>query len=213
MRSPISVAASFTDLVDTYSAIYSLISFGRERFIAGGACHSLLKFFDLRMPGGKLYHAGKLDFCSAVKNSNYSAQALRRTDLACFDHRPKNPNPRDWNVFLNLGIRGTVSRTPDSPVYSLSSPSPCSPSFYAGVEGRVVQIDMVSMMEPHPDPVFRYGPEQTGNLNEDIVRKWDPQEDALRLPMYEQEAGNVTIMRQQKVGYIQRSKEGWDERW
>ncbi len=72
---------------------------------------------------------------------------------------------------------------------------------------------MVSMMDQHPDPVFKYGPEETGSKDIDIVSKWNPEKDALRLPAYEQKAGNVSLIKQQRVGDVRGTKEDWDERW
>lgn len=37
------------------SAIYSLLPLGRERFVAGASRYAMIKIFDLRMPGGKVY--------------------------------------------------------------------------------------------------------------------------------------------------------------
>ena len=205
--------ASFIDPVDVSSAIYSIITFGRERFVAGGAHHSIMKVFDLRMPGGKLYCAAKLDPCSANTSSVYSGEAPPSFKSTCCNYHRRAKDHRNWNVFLNVPRRRNTNHIAHSPVYSLSSPSAFSPSWYAGIEDSVIQVDMVSMMNQHPDPVFEYGPGKTGNKNIDVIAKWDPQQDALCLPAYEQTPGNITLVKQRKVGDVRGSKNDWDERW
>ena len=205
--------ASFTDLVDVSSAIYSIITFGRERFVAGGARHSIMKVFDLRMPGGKLYYAAKLDACSADTSFVDSAEAPSSSKSTCRNRHHRATNHQNWNVFLNVPRRRNMNHVPDSPVYSLSSPSASSPSWYAGIEGSVIQVDMVSMMDQHPDPVFKYGPEKTGNKNIDVIAKWNPQHDALCLPAYKQTPGSISLIRQRGVGDVRGFKKELDERW
>lgn len=180
LRSANSITAVFRDPVDTFSPVYSLLPIGTERFVAGGARHSILKVFDLRMPGGKLYHASK--------------------------HKR-----RDWNVFLRPKDNHS-RRVTESPVYALSRPSQCSPTFFAGVESTVLQFDMVSIMDEYPDPLFKHGHAKTGDKH-DVKRKWDPHGNVLCLPMYEHDTGPVTLIKQRQVEYTQGSIEGWDERW
>ena len=205
--------AFFTDVVDTFSAIYSIVSFGRERFVAGGARHSILKVFDLRMPGGKLYYAANLGSCSSATSPSHSTETLHLPRSTYSEYRSNVSSHVDWNIFLNIPVGKSMDRVSDSPVYSLSSPSPYSPSWYAGVEDNVLQVDMVSMMDRHHDPVFKHGPEATGNRDIDVVQKWNPGKDALCLPAYEQKSGNVSLHKQQRVGDVRGFKEDWDERW
>ncbi|KAL9635421.1 MAG: hypothetical protein Q9164_003466 [Protoblastenia rupestris] len=187
LRSADTVVSTFEDPVD-FSAIYSLLPFGCERFIAGGALHALIKMFDLRMPGERMYHA---------------------TNAQNFSHEPKN-----WNVFIGKGspssLRGSMSI--ESPVYSLSRPSQCSPTFFAGVENRVVQMDLVSIMDKHPDPVYG-GMPNTGYRAKDIGRKWKPHSRISCLPMYEHDDGIVRLKMQRDVGLYNGIFQGWDERW
>lgn len=164
------------------------------------------------MPGGKLYYAADLDACSS--------NALRGPGITsptcCHYHYGSRANCRNCNIFLHpCHIRGhQISRRDGmSPVYSLSSPSPCSPTFFAGIEGKVLEIDVVSIMDRHPDPIFRSGPQKTGNRTLDLKRKWDPHSEVLRLPLYEQVEGNINLRMQRGVGSVATSRKGWDERW
>lgn len=212
LRSAKSIAAVYRDPVDTFSPIYSLLPIGTERFVAGGARHSIIKVFDLRMPGGKLYHAASLEPCSGT--SEYGLKNFKSGKyLSCCEHHYKPKHKRlGWNVFLRPK-NNTNRHVAESPVYALSRPSQCSPTFFAGVESTVLQFDMVSIMDKHPDPLFQYGQAKTVDKH-DVKRKWDPQGDVLSLPMYEHDSGPVNLIKQRKVGYIQGSSiHGWDERW
>lgn len=198
--------------MDTSSAIYSLSSFGRERFVVGGSQNCLLKVFDLRLPGGKLYYAADLDPCS----SNPPSGPAMTSPLCCQYHCDSRAKCRDCSIFLHpRSVRGhQVSRRDGmSPVYSLSSPSPCSPTFFAGIEGKVLELDVVSIMDHHPDPIYRSGPKNTGNRTLDLRRKWDPQSEVLNLSIYEQLEGNINLRMQRGVGNVGSSRKGWDERW
>jgi hypothetical protein len=57
---------------------------------------------------------------------------------------------------------------------------------FAGIENNILQFDIMSMMDKHPDPVFKYGPKKTMSADTDVRRKWDPDRDVMRLAMYEQ---------------------------
>lgn len=219
MRSPASCTAIYHDPIDSASPIYSLLALGRERFIAGGARHSTLKIFDLRMAGGKAYYAADLEPCSPLTSRNPPTPAPQASGVCCDYHYETNYDRRDWNIFLNprgpslykLGTR----RSSQSAVYSLSSPSASSPFLYAGVENAVLQFDIVGMMDRHPDPVFKYGPPKIrGARDAEIRRKWDPQRDVKRLAVYEQVSmGSMRLRMQSSVGDMDSNMRGWDERW
>lgn len=211
LRSANSIAAVFRDPVDTFSPIYSLLPIGTERFVAGGARHSIIKVFDLRMPGGKLYHAADLEPCSGA-SENRPRNFNSETRLSCCQHHYDSKHRRrGWNVFLRPKDNA-IRRVSESPVYALSRPSQCSPTLYAGVESTVLQFDIVSIMDKYPDPLFKYGQAKTEDKHY-VKRKWDPQGNVLCLPMYEHDTGPVKLIKQRKVEYTQGSIEGWDERW
>lgn len=216
LRSPEKCVAVFSDPVDTFSPIYSLASFGRERFIAGGARFALLKIFDLRMPGGKLYHATDLDPCPSPSTRcqpDYFSHAKLKSGYCQYHYDARHHRP-DTNVFMNdFQADHRYSRRPDSPIYSLSSPSPYSPTFFVGLEERVLQIDVVSIMDRHPDPIYRYGPKTTQNRDFDLRMKWNPHSNVLCLTSYEQTRGNIDLVVQQRVREMTQYKMGIDERW
>ncbi|KAI9781906.1 MAG: hypothetical protein M1835_004162 [Candelina submexicana] len=219
MRSPSSCVQTYKDPIDPFSAIYSLQPLGRERFVAGGARHAIIKVFDFRISGGKAYYYTDVHGCNSKLSSRKPPTPAPRTSGTCCEwHFENRYNRRNWNIFLNpsgpASYRMGSRRTSESPVYSLSAPSATSTALYAGIENNVVQLDIVSMMDQHPDPVFKYGPKRTGNVDSDIKRKWDPQGDVTRLAMYEQvPMGAMRLRVQSEVGDFEGGVPGWDDRW
>ena len=213
LRSAHSTVASFEDSID-YSPVYSLLPFGRERFVAGAAENSLIKVFDLRLPGGKRYYATNLQTCSADFDDRQNKLDIRSH---CHHvHRNIKDKRRGWNVFIGQRILAKNWRRKNAsmPVYSLSKPSEYSPTFFAGMEDRVVQFDLVSIMDSHPDPI--YGEVVGSNRHtHDIQRKWNPHRRVFSFPMYEHPDANASVhMRLQRdVEYYETSCSHWDERW
>ncbi|KAI9659128.1 MAG: hypothetical protein M1821_002088 [Bathelium mastoideum] len=214
------------------SAVYSLVTLGRERLAAGTARHSVVKFFDLRMTGGRAYHY--LDTFASTSES-FKGELSLRNDNAQRTDGEMSPNLEEanegtgWNLFLNpremhaAPGRGhstwSSRRSVESPVYSLSMPSSCSPTLFAGVENAVVQLDFASVLDRHPDPVHARGIKLDATGEVDIRHTWNPRSDVLNLAMYERMDGvNGEAMRL-KVQQSLESKD-WeirpsslDERW
>ncbi|GAB7365941.1 hypothetical protein MBLNU230_g7269t1 [Neophaeotheca triangularis] len=141
LRSPSNHEQKYSDPVDD-APIYSLLTRGRETLIAGSSRHSILKLFDLRL-GAKSY--------------------------SYLDATARHDNARevpDWNLFLKPhsasypgrgGGNNWARRSAESSVYSLASPSPCSPHLYAGLENAVVELAFTGVCDAHPDPAVRRG--------------------------------------------------------
>ncbi|KAI9741287.1 MAG: hypothetical protein M1834_003004 [Cirrosporium novae-zelandiae] len=189
MRVPGDHVSEWSDPVDS-SPVYSLLILNRERFLAGSGRHSLLKIFDLRMPEDNVY---------SYKN----ARPHPKISFAKTTHKPQT-STKDWNAFIHSSISTSQSHLSrhelQSPIYSLSSPSPHSPTIYAGTEDFVTQIDVRSTIEKHPDPIFKYG--EPG---------WYRQPDLISLAAYEQ--GSNILRQQYAPGTLSFSMDEWDERW
>ena len=209
LRSPLPLVTTYCDPIDATSAIYSLCSFGHERFIAGGARHSVLKIFDLRMPGGKTYYAADLDHCSPEP-------ALISPDACCKYHE-ESRYTMDYNVYMTQDssiMSKRYSSRRESPVYSLAAASSFSPSIFAGLENNVLQLDLVSMMDKHPDLVFQPRGPWKGSRNEVIQARYNPNHDALNLVAVEHTVDRgIKAMKQAAVGERTWGVKGWDERW
>lgn len=225
MRSPCNDVQTYWDPVDG-SSVFSLAAIGRERIVAGGSQHSTLKFFDIRKPDGRAcYHTQELDVpAPSPRQTHPFVHGGRRRDTT-----------EGWNLFLHqrdyhgTGRRdrfrrqerlrsGPLAANRASPVYSLSIPSSCSPTIFAGLEGQVVQVDMASMTDKHPDPVFENSIVRRPSTGEiDIRGTWDPKGDVMDLAMYEhEEGGGVDLMTQAdsyKLLFPDEWVEGYDERW
>ncbi|MCJ1433052.1 hypothetical protein MMC27_002411 [Xylographa pallens] len=207
LRSPDSHVVTFTDPVDTYSAVYSLLPIGRERFVAGGARHSIIKIFDFRMTGNRLYFAANAEACSADK-----ADKTPRPLACCQYHSDMKDDRPGYNVFLDPSNQ---RRRAESPVYSLASAAPYSPHIYAGLEGRVVQLDVVEVMDRFPDQAFG-GRNWTSGRAEggDLRERYDPDQRALKLAALEHTTtGSLKLRVQAELGKRGENFKGWDGRW
>ena len=200
-----SVVSEFKDNVDT-SAVYSLMAYGQERFVAGAGRGSLLKMFDLRL-GAKKYYANELLPCSQPIMQNESSGSC------CYFHHQVSRDRLGWNLFLRDG-RGRY----DSPVYSLSKTSDFSPTFYAGIEGNVLEVNIHSMMDKFPEPVLRFPRPTKGEsfLSQSDMLTWAKKRGVLRLRMYEHVRRTneaAKLRKQSHVGIHFGVFSGWDERW
>ncbi|KAH0157597.1 hypothetical protein KCU67_g7842, partial [Aureobasidium melanogenum] len=170
MRSPSSFTAVYHDPTDD-AAIYSLLSRGRDRVVAGASRHGLLKMFDLRMSGGNMY-----DYAGASDTSDSSTG--------------------DWNIFINprdryvnsawRGPNSWMRRSAEGSVYNLSSPSPTSPFIFAGVENAVVEFNFSSVLDKHPDPIFLGGSAGKKGRRNNVPSYLQHKQDILNLAMYSQ---------------------------
>lgn len=132
----------FSDPVDD-GQIFSVLPIGQERFLAGSHQNGCLKTFDMRLDG-RVY-----DYTSAIPNSHESSSS----GLS----RARRSSGRDINIFLAVTTqrgappsrplhlqRGARASTYRGSLYSLSSPSPSSPTVYVGIENHVVQLDFIN---------------------------------------------------------------------
>jgi len=194
--------------------IYSLGILGRERLVAGRARHNLLTFWDLRVAGGRNYHYQSLDSPVSLPqgselNSNKSASEIR-SEWALY----LTPRNTDKGA-LRLG------RVRESPVYSISSPSPSSPFVYGGVENMVLELNFTSATDPWPDTIFpRVSPRKLprsldilGNTSrmENIPRVWDPHNTTLNLAMYDR--GVLYLQNLVRQTTLQSDRNDIDSRW
>lgn len=150
LRSPSVIDTIYQDHFEALTPVGPLISHGIERFIAGNARASTLKFFDFRwtksyyytdsLPCSKdpleptpkpptmarypQYHGiGK---CNHLLGRLCRCHALARTDF----YRP------NCNVYLPI-----VQKSP-SPIYSLAKSSDVSSSIYVGLAGELVDLSL-----------------------------------------------------------------------
>jgi len=174
MRSPAEFECKYST-PNSNSRIYSLAILGRERIVAGCAQHSALNIFDLRIPGGREYHYLNHMGISLPQDTTGSMVWL---------------SPRGESRYKRHGGWSSRRRA-DSPVYSVSSPSPTSPYIYAGVENNVVELAFTGYCDPHPDTILP--PAETF--------KNDPR--VLNLPAYDDTLG---LVHQKSLRYTKRGQ-------
>ncbi|KIW78872.1 hypothetical protein Z517_08711 [Fonsecaea pedrosoi CBS 271.37] len=135
IRAPRRSVADYVDPVDD-GQILSLLPIGHERFLAGSHQNGCLKSFDFRMPGARAYSYLDARPPETVKRRtpqrdiNIFLTPIVNTDQRLWEPLPRHPRKRSQRY------RGSV--------YSLSSPSPSSPTIYAGIESHVLQLDFVA---------------------------------------------------------------------
>jgi len=219
MRSPRDHEVIFMDPL-TDSPVYSIQPLAGSRFLAGSAAQSILKVFDLRTAG-----MSKFAKIEQSLDANHPEGPLADILSDDWDTRPKS-----WNVFLhpqnfvNIHGRQQRRRGRESALYSLSSPSPASPSFFVGLENNVMQVDLVSMLDSHPDPVFANIIVRRGKYQMmDVKNTWDPPErkgeggfGVLNLASVDhgfEMQGSLRLRTQSKIGKYKGTISGMDDRW
>ena len=129
-----------------------------------------------------------------------------------------NHDASGWSVHLHQDGEGVTGRASSmlsmsatrSPVYTLSSPAPFSPTLYAGLEEIVAQIDIVDVYEKHPDSVFGRPRVAHGT---DVRGFWDPSSRSRILSYYEHRSPNKLRMQDQWPIPLLVEDKGYDIRW
>lgn len=212
LRSPQNVDAEYFDPIDN-STVYSLVSKGRERIVACASRNTLLKFFDLRMTGGRNY-----SYTTGLRgvHRQQSQKTPELSGWSVFVH-PPNPNSQQHRFGTPTMLRrnqnwNTQANRQDlmSPTYSISTPSLVSPTLYTGLTERIVQIDIVDLFDRFPDPVYRTLP--INPLNSSNI--WDGDNSAVELSSYDHDNPNL-LRKQTKSWLANRSvaDTGLDFRW
>lgn len=187
---------------------------GRERVVAGAATNSLLKVFDLRMDRGRAY-----SYLDATGNQGRDVPSEGLVLKQSYDD---DICTQGWNIFSTPQTPKdrqdiVCRRLRESPIYSLSRPSSTSPVFYVGQENQVVQFNITSMLDKHPDPMFKHSLSRMKNGEINVKKTWDPNDKVMDLCMYDQTSGGDFALRvQRKVGPMPlRDKvvANMDERW
>lgn len=192
LRSPRGFETMFWDPTND-SSIYSLAIHGLERIVAGVSMHSMIKVFDMRLSGSHAYSTLSLPTPpkSLLTNRDYAYNSVVNNTK---EHAATRSD--GWNLYLNPRVppRRNAYREDywrggqDSPVYSLSIPSPISPNMYAGIEGVVQSLTFHSIADAHPDALLSQSIVRFADSGAvDVKSSYDPHDHALNLGMYEQE--------------------------
>ncbi|CAG7978966.1 unnamed protein product [Penicillium nalgiovense] len=231
LRSPRPYEVSYRDATDL-NPIYSLHAFGHERFLAGAGGEAVVKIFDLRMCNTYSY----LD-AQVPASQSQSAQSTANTNA---DTRPKTeakPRPKKgFSIFLSYQPPPTFpQQTPvparnrqrgpyRGPIYTMSSPSPSSPSVYTGIVDGVVQLDFAStddLTGPQKE-WYEYNLDLGVNTGPGDLPRWNS--DAFNLAGYERpdedDFATTSKLRNQRAfadiepaDAARDTHTGWDCRW
>jgi hypothetical protein len=172
---------------------------------------SMVKFFDLRVSGGRAYHYAQIHATTTRK------APPKMTDWSVFlgptmdSGGPARPPRREGQ--RSVGPTREEQRAAASPVYSLCSPSPRSPFLFAGLENNIVQLNLTSMADKHPDPLFTNGKVD----HVDARANWDSDGRVMNLAMYNhQPTGKVELYHQvgaTRLTAPSTTSIGFDKRW
>jgi len=197
VRSPAEFECKYST-PNSSSRIYSLAVLGRERVVAGCAQHSAINIFDLRVPGGREYHYLNHMGTALPQDTTGSVIWLNPRGESRYA-RPRGGGHHRWS-----------RRAANSPVYSVSSPSPTSPFIYAGVENNVVELAFTSYCDPHPDTIF---PPAETFKNDPAVVNLPTSDDTLQLRLAHQKPLSRTRRGQAIPGYDERLEIPSFETW
>ena len=207
--------AEYVDTVDD-GQVLSLLTVGHERFLAGSSQNGCLRTFDLRIPGARVY--SYLNARSPLPTDS-SKKATPQKDFNIFLTPAINYGERMWEPLPRRGQKSAQGYR--GSVYSLSSPSPSSPTIYAGIANHVLQVDFVAT-----DDVRNHKTDSEFNLPS--KKSPGPQQHVLDLSCYERprerrESTDAVLLRKQldfswtlkhkSVDWDRAPRDqGWDER-
>lgn len=142
LRSPKPSEVAYKDVSDL-NPIYSLHAFGHNHFLAGAGGEAIVKIFDLRMCNTYNYldaQTPKSRPQSPQPKKNTTSPKIREISRNGFSLFLSNKPPPPFGQPPNRRQRETYR----GPIYTMSTPSPSSPTVYAGIVDGVVRLDFAS---------------------------------------------------------------------
>ncbi|KAJ5206789.1 hypothetical protein N7491_002579 [Penicillium cf. griseofulvum] len=229
LRSPSPYEVSYKDITDL-NPIYSLHAFGHERFLAGAGAEGLVKIFDLRMYDTYSYLDAQVPASQSqgTQTTNNKAGSTPRT-------KEKSHAKKGFSIFLSYPPPPTFpQRTPAmvrnrqrgpyrGPIYTMSSPSPSSPTVYTGIVDGVVQLDFASTddLTGRQKEWYACNLDLGVNTGPEVLPRWNAE--AFNLAGYERPAEDDSattskLRNQRAFGDLEpkdmaSETQGWDCRW
>ncbi|RAL00406.1 F-box domain protein [Aspergillus ibericus CBS 121593] len=206
--------------------IYCVHPFGHDRFIVGAGGDALVKIFDLRMPKQETYSYH--DARPSPTPTNYNKPLTTSLSTLSLTNPSLITSPRkDISIFLSAHPptnrtrpRNQSTRSYRGAIYSMTSPSPSSPTIYTGVADGVVRLDFTSTDDLHGPCKSWYRDPLSIDLNTHSRTKRADR--ILELSGYERPentTASITLRTQQtfrSVGeddVLGEEVTGWDRRW
>lgn len=176
LRAPTPLDLVYSDNIDPWSPLDTLLAFGTSHFIGGGAHGAAIKVFDFRWPR-QYFHTAALPCGKEFPVPNPSQPFLpapidRASRCSSCDHLAGRPC-RWHTLSQNLYHRpnGTFFFSKSLPranayacVWSMARATPLSPNFYIGLSGGVVEANLATLPpissahETDVDPLFGWVP-------------------------------------------------------
>ena len=149
LRSPAPYEVAYKDVSDL-NPIYSIHAFGHNHFLAGAGGAAIVKIFDLRMCNTYNY----LDAQVPVSRSQ-STDVTRKNNTSTTPNTQTRKSPRKgFSMFLSrqppppfpqqVPTRNRQRGPYRGPIYTMSTPSPSSPTVYTGIVDGIVRLDFAS---------------------------------------------------------------------
>jgi hypothetical protein len=234
LRSQKPYEVAYKDITDL-NPIYSLHTFGHNHFLAGAGGDAVVKIFDMRMCNTYSYLNAQVPTGAEPQTNKSTSNGKGPTNKSPTSHpytqkdfsiflsnpaplpqtQPNNTNPRRRR---RLPYRG--------PIYTMSTPSPTSPTIYTGIVDGIVRLDLASTDDLTGPRKAWYEDNLGLGLNTGPGPSPDVTRDAIDLAGYERPdmkgvgATSVTSkLRNQRAfwkissSYDEEDGDGWDLRW
>ncbi|KAJ5308829.1 hypothetical protein PENANT_c013G06176 [Penicillium antarcticum] len=241
LRSPRPYEVAYKDITDL-NPIYSLHTFGHNHFLAGAGGDAVVKIFDMRMCNTYSYLDTQVPTSSQIHTNKPKATTTTTTTTNGKDPNNKNASnsllhlQKDFSVFLsNPAPLPPTQQNPRrrrlpyrGPIYTMSTPSPASPTIYAGIVDGIVRLDFASTDDLTGPRKGWYEDNLRLGLNTGPGPSSDVTRDAIDLAGYERPdvdgVGTTTItskLRNQRAfweipsSHVEGGEDGgcWDSRW
>ncbi|OOF97216.1 hypothetical protein ASPCADRAFT_143473 [Aspergillus carbonarius ITEM 5010] len=128
--------------------IYCVHPFGHDRFVVGAGGDALVKIFDLRMPKQETYSYRDAS-PSPISRNESILNSL--SNLSLTNNNSITYPRKDMSIFLSAQpptnrtrARNQSTRSYRGAIYTMTSPSPSSPTIYTGIADGVVRLDFAS---------------------------------------------------------------------
>jgi hypothetical protein len=229
LRSPAPYEVAYKDVSDL-NPIYSLHAFGHNHFLAGAGGEAVIKIFDLRMCNTYSYldaqvPASRRQSTNVAEQSNASStphtqtRTSPRNGFSMFlSHQPPPPFPQQ------APARNRQRGPYRGPIYTMSTPSPSSPTVYTGLVDGIVRLDFASTDDLTGPSKEWYKHNLDLGVNTSPVPSTDTNSEAFDLAGYERpdadDFSTTSKLRNQRAfcatGPADAELElatGWDRRW
>ncbi|KAJ5084717.1 hypothetical protein NUU61_009296 [Penicillium alfredii] len=235
LRSPHPYESTYRDTTDI-NPIYSVHTFGHDRFLAGAGGDAVLKIFDLRMSNTYSYLDAQAPPAKSTNTQNLPANGVYtngaatlttpfqhpRKDISIFlSHQPPSTFPPQNQNHNQHHSRPRKRGAYRGPIYTMSSPSPSSSTVYTGIVDGVVRLDFASTDDLTGPAKEWYEYNLDLGVNTGSVPLPDVSGEVFNLAGYERphpdDLTTTSKLRNQRSFWSvepgDRLVEGWDARW